>query len=90
MNDYLATEGFLVLMLIRSNTQDWYCRVLVSILWKRFIKLKQPNNNEYNNELGGGGNDMSTVKVNDRYNINDNVNVTPVNLYSNKANELQE
>lgn len=35
--DYLNTEGFLVLMLIRSNTQDWYCRILVRVLWKLYM-----------------------------------------------------
>ena len=36
--DYLSGEGFLMLMLIKSNTQDWYCRSLVKELWKLFVK----------------------------------------------------
>lgn len=32
--NYLSTEGFLVLMLIRFNTQDWACRRIVRLLWE--------------------------------------------------------
>jgi hypothetical protein len=35
--EYLSGEGFLVLMLIKSNTKDWYCRTLVKELWRLFM-----------------------------------------------------
>jgi len=35
---YLRTEGFLVLMLIKSNSQDWHCRMVVNLLWKNYLK----------------------------------------------------
>jgi hypothetical protein len=35
--DYLSTEGYLVLMLIKANTQDWYCRTIIQNLYKSFV-----------------------------------------------------
>ncbi len=35
--EYLSGEGFLVLMLIKSNTKDWYCRSLVKELWRLYM-----------------------------------------------------
>ena len=43
-------KGFLVLMLIRSNTQDWHCRMVVNLLWKNYLKRN----------LGG---EMNTIHV---------------------------
>ncbi|RNA23122.1 Tetratricopeptide repeat 28 [Brachionus plicatilis] len=42
VKDYLNTEGFLALMLIKSNTQDWHCRNIVRLLWNYYVdRLKQ-------------------------------------------------
>jgi len=35
--DYLSTEGYLVLMLIKSNTQDWHFRIILKNLWKHYM-----------------------------------------------------
>jgi hypothetical protein len=39
--EYLSGEGFLLIMLIKSNTQDWYSRSLVKELWKLYITNTQ-------------------------------------------------
>jgi hypothetical protein len=47
VHSYLRSEGFLVLMLIKSNTQDWHCRVILRHLWKYYI-MRQRQVNDLN------------------------------------------
>lgn len=86
--DYLSTEGFLVLMLIKANTQDWHCRSIVRVLWKFYIqrlrddvdspRLGGGEENEFNHFTGVS----STVKVPTRreynYEMRDLQNSTPI------------
>lgn len=74
VKDYLNTEGFLILMLIKSNTQDWHCRNIVRILWNFYVqRLKQqaemltPKVCDQKNNLITSG---STVKVLNRREFN--------------------
>ena len=46
-SDYLRTEGFLVMMLVKSNTQDWHCRIIMRNLWKYYM-----NRQEFKTEIG--------------------------------------
>lgn len=74
VKNYLNTEGFLTLMLIKSNTQDWHCRNIVRILWNFYVhRIKQeaeimtPVPCDQNNNLI---NSSSTVKVVNRREFN--------------------
>lgn len=74
VQDYLNTEGFLALMLIKSNTQDWHCRNIIRLLWNYYInRLKQevdiptPRICDAKNTLFPGG---STLKVPSRREFN--------------------
>jgi hypothetical protein len=38
VHDYLSSEGFLMLMLIKSNAKDWHCRSLIKELWTLYMR----------------------------------------------------
>jgi hypothetical protein len=96
--DYLSTEGFLVLMLIKSNTQDWHCRMLFRNLWLFYVNringtkhvesedcennTKMFESNITNNNIV---NSPKTVRVPMRRDINidlNSANTTPNTFYN--------
>lgn len=51
VNNYLRTEGFLVLMLIKCNTRDWSGRMILNCLFKNYIKKNIENSNYANKQV---------------------------------------
>lgn len=69
--NYLSTEGVLVLMLIKSNTQDWHCRMIINILWKNFVKYRSESEMIKQIEI-----DQDNLKFYEREHMN--VNKSPI------------
>lgn len=63
--DYMSTEGFLVIMLIKSNTKDWYSRAILRLLWKFHI-----------NRLSNDGSFIQFHDVDNREDMNLNIEKT--------------
>ncbi len=72
--DYMSTEGFLVIMLIKSNTKDWYSRAILRLLWKFHLRrlsndssflhfYEGENQEEINEHMEKGLKSPSTEKV---------------------------
>lgn len=76
VKQYLRTEGFLVLMLIKSNTQDWHCRMIVNMLWKNYVAkliegecIHSENESKYTDEFEKSPLSNQTVDCENRRNI---------------------
>lgn len=86
--DYLSTEGFLMIMLIKANTQDWHCRSIVRCLWKFYMTRSRDEANrtefpltEEDQDVNMFSSATSTAKQTGRreYNFDRNLhNSTPV------------
>ncbi|CAF0710219.1 unnamed protein product [Brachionus calyciflorus] len=102
VDEYLSTEGFLALMLIKSNTQDWHCRSIVRVLWKHHTsrlknELEIPTPRIYQEKKDKLISSPGTFKLSTRRDINyEPLHMmemsTPVRLinHSQKTNEKTE
>jgi hypothetical protein len=74
--DYLSSEGFLVLMLIKSNTQDWHCRMLIRKLWLSYVNRINEINHIHSENCDENNNNNNNTKMFD-LNINSNIANSP-------------
>lgn len=74
--EYLSTEGFFVLMLIKSNTKDWYCRAILRLLWKFHLNRTtcelnasylRFHNNENRNQNNGNQNQNNEEMIENQF-----------------------
>ena len=74
----LSTEGFLVIMLVKSNTNDWYCREIVRMLWRLYLKRSLSCNEHIGGHIGGHNEDFKYGEpINHGLNANNNSNEPP-------------
>jgi hypothetical protein len=69
--EYLSNEGFLVLMLIKSNVQDWHLRMLIRDLWLAYMqRIKEPNSHKLHDTSSDNAKMFDITNINENASIN--------------------